>query len=229
MKTPGILVLVMTFALNALTQQKPSVATTSPAPAKENVYSNAGDVGGGPIVSLGIEIKLPSGGAWPVAAGADHAVFYIPVMGKGEMVGVIAVPKGHFVGIRITPSMREDSVKIEVSALVTAKKKLSEATCNEIRSWQSEDAGSYGGKKDESLSLSGLARLGLPVFEVKVVRAYGPPPGGFHHPYAHFSAFCACESTRDALNASMGILSFPDAGKCVEIGKCAQCCRISPL
>lgn len=180
----------------------------------------------GPALTLGIEINLPSAGPWPVADGADHAVFYMPVIGKGEMLGVIAVTRGRFAGVRITPTMREDSVEIEVSALVSAKKKLSGATCAEIRSWQSEEAGSYRVKKDESLSLSHLGQLGLPVFVVKVVAAHGPPPGAFHHPYAHFSAYCSCESTRDPLNPAIGVLSYPDAGKCVEIGQCAQCCRI---
>jgi hypothetical protein len=168
--------------------------------------------------------QLPRGTVAPLR-GRDRAA---QTRSSFFTIRVIPFPKGHFVGIRITPSMRKDSVKIEVSALVTTKKKLSEATSNEIRSWQSEDAGSYEGKKDESLSLSGLARLGLPVFKVKVVRAGGPPPGGFHHPYANFLAFCACDSTRDAANASMGVGAFPGAGKCAEIGKCAQCCRISP-
>ena len=151
----------------------------------------------GPAVTLGIEISLPSGGGWPVGEGADHAVFYIPAVGKGEMLGVIAVPNGRFAGVRITPSMGENSVKIDVSALVRTEKKLSEVTCNEVRSWPSEDAGSYGGKKDESLSLSGLARLGLPVFRVKVVQVHGPMPGD---PYANFSAHCDCDAPRDAFN-----------------------------
>jgi pimeloyl-ACP methyl ester carboxylesterase len=68
----------------------------------------------------------------------------------------------------------------------------------------------------------------LPVFQVDVVPATGPPPGGFfHHPYANFIAYCSCESTRDELNTSIGTLAYPEAGKCVEIGKCARCCRIS--
>jgi hypothetical protein len=101
-----------------------------------------------PAITRGIRIDLPSGGAWPVAAGSDHAVFYVPVVGKGEMLGVIALSKGHFVGVRIIPSMREDkdSVKIEVTALVRTTKTLSEANCNVIRSWPNEDAGSYVAK-----------------------------------------------------------------------------------
>ena len=84
-----------------------------------------------------VQIYLPSGGAWPVAVGADHAVFYVPVLGQGEMLGVIPVSNRHFAGIRIIPRMREDkdSVKIEISALVLAKKTLSDANCNDIRSW----------------------------------------------------------------------------------------------
>jgi len=181
---------------------------------------------GGPTVTLGIEIDLPSGGPWPVAVGADHASFYIPAVGAGEVLGVIAVPKGHFAGIRITPSMGEDSVKVAVSALVKAQKNLSDATCNEIRSGQSVDAGSYEGKKDESFLLTGLGQLGLPVFHVKVVPVHGAPPGGWHRPYAGSAAHCDCDSTRDALNDAIGTLAYPDVGKCVEVGKCAQCCRI---
>ena len=128
---------------------------------------------GGPTVTLGIEVSLP-----------DRAVFYIPVVGDGEMPGIVPLARGRFAGIRITPRMRADSVHIEVSALTTAKQKLSEATCDELRSWNSEDAGSYDGKENASLLLSGLAGLGLPVFEVKVVPVHGPAPGGFHHPYA---------------------------------------------
>ncbi len=176
-------------------------------------------------VTLGIEISLP-----------DRAVFYIPVVGNREMLGIVPFPRGPFAGVRITPRMRADSAKIEVSALATAKKQLSEATCNEVRSWKSEDAGSYEGKKDASLLLSGLGRLGLPVFKVKVVRAYGPPPGGFHHPYANSSAFCGCNFPEprsiisDGRSASgvAGTSFYPDAGKCVQISGCGQCCRISP-
>ena len=162
-----------------------------------------------------------------MAVGADHAVFYVPAVGKGEMLGVLVVPKGRFLGIRIVPSMHGDSVTIAVTALLKDKKKLSDATCDDIRSWPSVDAGSYEGRKGASFPLSGLGTLGLPVFQVDVVPATGPPPGGFHHPYANFIAYCSCESTRDELNPSIGTLAYPDAGKCVEIGKCARCCRIS--
>jgi hypothetical protein len=150
------------------------------------------------------------------------------------MPGVVPFAKGRFVGIRITPRMRADSVQIEVFALVTAKKKLAEATCDEVRSWNSEDAGSYEGKENASLLLSGLGRLGLPVFTVKVVRAAGLPPGGFHHPYANFLAFCGCHfpEPRSITNADgssaagvAGTMSYPDAGKCVQISGCGQCCR----
>lgn len=140
---------------------------------------------GGPAVRLAIEVSLP-----------DGAVFFIPVVGDGEMPGIVPLPKGRFAGIRITPRMRTDSVQIEVSALITAKKKLSEATCDEVRSWNSEDVGSYDGKENASLPLSGLGRIGLPVLKVKIVRAVGPPPslpGGSDHSYAHFLAFCSCE------------------------------------
>ena len=177
-----------------------------------------------PTVTLGIEVSLP-----------DRAVFYIPVVGDGEILGIVPFPKGSLAGIRITPRMRADSVKIEVSALAAAKKKLLEAPCDEVRSWKSEDAGTYERKKDESLLLSGLGRLGLPVFEVKVVQAYGPPPGGFHHPYANSAAFCGCnfpEPRSIILNGGSaggvaGISSFPDAGKCAEISGCGQCCRMA--
>jgi hypothetical protein len=179
---------------------------------------------GEPTVTLGIEVNLP-----------DRAVFYIPVVGDGEILGIVPFPEGPLAGIRITPRMHADSVKIEVSALAAAKKTLSEATCEEVRSWKSEDAGTYDGKKDESLLLSGLGRLGLPVFEVKVVQAYRPPPGGFHHPYPNFSAFCGCNFPEprsiilDGRPASgvAGTLSYPDAGKCVEISGCGQCCRMA--
>ncbi len=178
---------------------------------------------GGPTVRFGIEVSLP-----------DGAVFYIPVVGDGEMPAIVPLPKGRFACIRITPRMRADSVQIEVSALTTAKKKLTEATCDEVRSWHSEDAGSYDGKENASVLLSGMGRLGLPVFEVKVVRALGPPPGGFHHPYANFLAFCGCEYTKprsiispdgSAASGVAGTISYPDAGKCVQISGCGQCCR----
>ena len=176
-----------------------------------------------PVVTRAIQIYLPSGGTWPVAVGADHAVFYIPVLGKGEMLGVIPVSRGHFVGVLIIPSMREDNdcVKIEVSALVSAKKTLPDANCNEVRSWQSEDAGSYVAKKDDFIELSGLGRLGLPVFKVKVIESSGlRPPGGGNR------IFCGCESTRDKLNDYLGVGAAPEPGKCVEIGKCSRCCRV---
>jgi hypothetical protein len=121
-------------------------------------------------VTLGIEVRLP-----------DREIFYIPVVGDGEILGIVPFPNGPLAGIRITPRMRSDLVKIEVSGLAGGKKKLLEATCDEVRLWKSEDAGTCDGKKDESLVLSGLGRLGLPVFEVKVVQAYGPPPSGFRH------------------------------------------------
>jgi hypothetical protein len=176
-----------------------------------------------PTVTLKIELTLP-----------DGTVFYIPAVGDGEVPGIVTLPEGRFVGVRITPRMRSNSVQIDVSALTATKKKLSEATCDEVQAWNSEHAGSYDGKENASLLLSGLGRLGLPVFKVKVVRAGGPPPGGFHHPYAHFLAFCGCEypSPRSNLNPDgsfasgvAGIVSYPDAGKCVHISGCGQCCR----
>ena len=177
----------------------------------------------GPTVTLGIQVSLP-----------DGSVFYIPAVGDGELLGMVPLPKGPFAGIRITPRMRADSVQIDVSALLTDMKKLSEATCDEMRSWNSEDAGSYDGEENASLLLSGLGRLGLPVFKVKVVRAYGPPPGGFRHPYADSLAFCACDypsprsiTTLDGDSASgvAGIRLYPDAGRCVQTIGCGQCCR----
>jgi len=181
-----------------------------------------------PTITLGISIKLPVGGSWPVAVATDHAVFYVPAAGKGEMLGVLVVPNGRFLGIRIVPSMHGDSLRIAVTALLADKEKVSEATGDQIRSWPSVDAGSYEGKKGASFPLTSLGKLGLPVFNVDVVPAKGPPPGGFHHPYANFMAYCSCDCTRDEVNPSIGILAYPDAGKCVEIGKCAGCCRISP-
>lgn len=178
---------------------------------------------GGPTVTLKIEVSMP-----------DGAVFYIPAVGDGEMPGIVPLLKGRFAGIRITPRMRTDSVQIDVSALTATNKKLSEATCDEVRSWNSEDVGSYEGKENASLLLSGLARIGLPVFKVKVVRAGWAPPGGFHHPYANSLAFCACEfsSPRSIINPDgssasgvAGIVSYPDAGKCTQITGCGQCCR----
>jgi len=163
-----------------------------------------------------------------VAVGTDHAVFYVPAAGKGEMLGVLVIPNGRFLGIRIVPSMHGDSLRIAVTALLADKEKVSEATGDQIRSWPGVDAGSYEGKKGASFPLTSLGKLGLPVFKVDVVPAKGPPPGGFHHPYANFMAYCSCDSTRDEVNPSIGILAYPDAGKCVEIGKCARCCRISP-
>ena len=96
-----------------------------------------------PAVTLGIVIELPAGGPWPVAVGEDQADLIMPAIGTGEMVGIVAVPDGRFAGVRIAPSMgNKNSVKINVSALVTAHTKLSEATGTELQSWQSEDAGS---------------------------------------------------------------------------------------
>jgi len=155
-------------------------------------------------------------------------------VGEGEMPGIVPLPTGRFAGIRITPRMRADSVQIDVAALTTAKKKLSEATGDEVGSWNSEDAGSYDGKENALLLLSGLGRLGLPVLRAKVVPAHGPPPGGFHHPYANSLAFCGCEyleprsvTNPDGSSASgvAGIVSYPDAGECVQISGCGQCCR----
>lgn len=175
-----------------------------------------------PAVTRAIQVYLPSGGPWPVAVGADHAVVYVPVLGRGEMVGIIPFSTSHFAGIRIIPSMREDkdSVKIEVSALVSSKKALSDANSRDIRSWQGEDAGSYVAKKDEFLVLSGLGRLGLPVFKVKVIESSGiTPPGGGNR------IFCGCEATRDKLNDYLGVVGAPEPGKCEAIGKCSKCCR----
>jgi hypothetical protein len=163
----------------------------------------------------------------------DGSVFYIPAVGDGEMLGIVPLVKGRFAGIRITPRMHTDSVQIDVSALTATNQKLSESTCDEIRSWNSEDAGSYEGKEHASLLLSELAHLGLPVLKVKVERAAAPPPGGLHYPYAHSLAFCGCEypSSRSIINSDRssasgvaGIVSYPDAGKCVQITGCGECC-----
>jgi hypothetical protein len=86
----------------------------------------------------------------------DGAVFYIPAVGDGEIPGIVPLFKGRFAGIRITPRMRTDSVQIDVSALTATNKKLSESTCDEVRSWNSEDAGSYEGKENATFFLSGV-------------------------------------------------------------------------
>lgn len=177
----------------------------------------------GPKVTLAIAVSL-----------LDGSVFHIPVVGEGEMTGIVPLSNSRFAGIRITPRMLTDSVRIEASALLTDKKKLSEATCDEIRSWTSEGAGFYDAKENASLLLSGLGRLGLPAFKVSVVRAGGPPPGSFRHPYANFLAFCHCEypeprsiTNLDGNSASgvAGIILYPEAGRCVELSGCGQCCR----
>lgn len=177
----------------------------------------------GPKVTLAIAVSLP-----------DGSVFHIPAVGDGEMTGIVPLSNSRFAGIRITPRMLTDSVRIEASALLTDKKKLSEATCDEIRSWTSEDAGFYDAKENASLLLSGLGRLGLPAFKVSVVRAGGPPPGGFRHPYANFLAFCDCEYPEprsvthlDGGSASgvAGIIIYPEGGRCVQLSGCGQCCR----
>jgi hypothetical protein len=177
----------------------------------------------GPKVTLAIAVSLP-----------DGSVFHIPAVGDGEMTGIVPLSNGRFAGIRITPRMLTDSVRIEASALLRGKKKLSEATCDEIRSWTSEDAGFYDAKENASLLLSGLGRLGLPAFKVNVVRTGGPPPGGFRHPYANSLAFCDCEypeprsiTNLDGSSASgvAGIIIYPEAGRCVPLSACGQCCR----
>lgn len=176
-----------------------------------------------PTVRFKIELTL-----------ADGAVFYIPAVGDGEVLGIVTLREGRFVGVRITPRTRSNSVQIDVSALTATKKKLSEATCDEVRAWNSEGAGSYDGKENASQLLSGLGRLGLPVFKVNVVRAGGPPPGGFHHPYAQSLAFCGCEYSRprsvfnsdgSSARGVAGVVSYPDAGKCAQISGCGHCCR----
>jgi hypothetical protein len=201
-----------------------------------------------PAVTLGIVIELPAGGPWPVAVGEDHADIIMPAIGTGEMLGIIAVPEGRFAGVRITPSMGdENSVKINVSALVKAHTKLSEATGTEIQPWQSEDAGSYEGKKDESLLLSGLAQFDLPVLTVKVVgypprglpaMVFGPPPPPGSPAEQEertqtgrtkwTGAMCWLEKTRDALNpGGFGAAAFVEPGKYVGLREFAQCCWIS--
>ena len=179
-----------------------------------------------PVVTLKIDVTLP-----------DGAVLDIPAVGDGEVLGVVMLPHGPFAGIRITPRMRSDSVQIDVSALIASKRKLLEVNCDEVRTWNSEEAGSYHGKENTSLLLSGLGRLGVPVLKVKIVRAGGGPPGGFHNPYAHSLAFCGCEypSPRSIINPDgrsasgvAGLVSYPDAGKCSQISGCGQCCRAAP-
>jgi hypothetical protein len=195
-----------------------------------------------PAVTLGIVIELPAGGPWPVAEDEDYAELIMPAIGTGEMLGIVAVPEGRFAGVRITPSMvNENSVKIEVSALVTAHTQLSEATGTELQSWQSEDAGSYEGKKDESLLLSGLARVGLPVLKIKVVgypppglpaMVFGPslPPRSPAEARTNCTtgAMCWLQKTRDKLNPDIGAGAFVQPEKCgrMGMGEFAQCCWI---
>jgi Ankyrin repeats (3 copies) len=178
---------------------------------------------GVPTISLGIEIGLPDGSS-----------FYVPAVGPGEMLGVISVSNQRFAGVRIIPGMGTDSVAMSVSALSITGKKLLEATCQEIRAWPGEDAGSYQGKEGETLPLSGLARFDLPVLKVKVVPAHGPPPGPRGD--GGSLAYCECQSWLSPGKCSdekgptpCFFLSFPEAGKCVEFSGCGQCCRmISP-
>ena len=77
-------------------------------------------------MTLGIESNLPQEELGPRRPGADHAVFYIPAVGKGDMLCVVRIREGPFAGVLIRPIMQENSVKIDVSALVKTRKKLSE-------------------------------------------------------------------------------------------------------
>lgn len=177
----------------------------------------------GPKVTLGIQISL-----------SDGSVFYIPAVGNGEVSGIVPLTNNRFAAIRITPRMLTNSVQIGTSALLTDKEKFSEASCEEIPTWNSEDDAVYEGSENTSLLLSGLDRLGVPVLKVKIVTASGPPPGGFRHPYANSLAFCGCEYPKarsitfpdgSSGRGIAGIVSYPDAGKCVQLSGCGQCYR----
>jgi len=165
-------------------------------------------------VTLGIEITLP-----------DRTLFYLPAVGDGEMVGIIPSSEGRFAGIRITPRMRGNSVEIEVSALVRSKKKLSEATYDDVRFWHSEQASSYQGNRDAKLLLSGLDRLGLPVFSVKVVQGRGPLPRPPSAANSFGCATCGCRYPEPRSGIFGGNIasrvgafcSSPEPGKCVEV------------
>ena len=71
----------------------------------------------GPKVTLGIQISL-----------SDGSVFYIPAVGNGEVSGIVPLTNNRFAAIRITPRMFTNSVQIGASALLTDKKKFSEAS-----------------------------------------------------------------------------------------------------
>jgi hypothetical protein len=174
-------------------------------------------------VTLGIQISL-----------SDGSVFYIPAVGDGEVSGIVPLTNNRFAAIRITPRMLTNSVQIGASALLTDKRKFSEASCEEIPSWNSQDGGVYEGSQNTSLLFSGLDPLGVPVLKVKIVKASGPPPGGFRHTYANSLAFCGCEYPKarsitfpDGSSGSgiAGVVSYPDAGKCVQLSGCGLCYR----
>ena len=141
------------------------------------------------------------------------------------MFGIIPSSEGRFAGIRITPRMRGNSVEIEVSALVRSKKKLSEATYDDVRFWHSEQAGSCQGNRDATLLLSGLDRLGLPVFSVKVVQGRGPLPGPPSAANSFGCAACGCRYPEPRSGIFGGTIasgvgafcSSPEPGKCVEV------------
>src|SRR5207247_9665478 len=67
-------------------------------------------------VTLGIEISLP-----------DRAVFYIPVVGNREMLGIVLLPRGPYAGVRITARTEAAAAEIEVYDLTRAKKRVAEA------------------------------------------------------------------------------------------------------
>jgi hypothetical protein len=148
---------------------------------------------------------------------------------------MVPLPKGRFAGIRIIPRMRADSVKIDVSALARGEKNLSGATDREARLWKGEAVGSYAGNRGSSVLLSGLHRLGLPVFAVEVVQGRGPPPGPGSPADTFGYAGCACNFPQPRSGTFGGILasgvggisSSPEAGKCVQVTGCGQCCRMA--
>jgi hypothetical protein len=97
---------------------------------------------------LGVEVNLP-----------DRAVFYIPVVGDGEILGIDFHCGRTHVGCDADACKGAFGKRDEVSALAAAKKKLSEATCEEVRSWKSEGAGTYEGKKTNHWCSRGWAGL----------------------------------------------------------------------
>lgn len=142
----------------------------------------------------------------------DGRDFMIPVSDSAlrkQAVGIVPIPKGRLVGLKISPKLQNSEIVVEVVALLgDAAQSSVGLTCAQVSKWSHQElVGTYHLNINDSLALSELGRYALPHLQLAVQKTSGPN--------IRCAPYCCC----------LGDLACcPTGGHCINCGGSAVCC-----